>query len=266
MVYFTGFFFSISLHKAELPLLKAVKAYFGDIGSISKSQGNVLKYSVESQKKISNFIIPHFIKFPLQTQKGADFLLFNKIIQLIKTSKHLNYEGVKNILSIKGAINKGLSKELFNLFPNINIIGRPLIQVKETPNLNWIAGFVEAEGCFKVTILNKPNNRYQVLLVFQITQHSRDRNLLNILLTYFGCGMLEKDNRNSVYYFSVYKFLDNYDKIMPFFKKNHFIGKKALDFKDWCKIGEINRSGDHLTSEGLENIKKIRSKMNKGRE
>jgi hypothetical protein len=35
-----------------------------------------------------------------------------------------------------------------NFFPNINIIGRPLIQVKETPNLNWIAGFVEAEGFF----------------------------------------------------------------------------------------------------------------------
>jgi hypothetical protein len=190
------------------------------------------------------------------------FLLFNKIIQLIKTSEHLNYEGVKNILSIKGAINKGLSKELFNLFPKINIIGRPLIQVKETPNLNWIAGFVEAEGCFKITILNKPNNRYQVLLVFQITQHSRDRNLLNILLTYFGCGMLEKDIRNSVYYFSVYKFLDNYDKIMPFFKKNNFIGKKALDFKDWCKIGEIIRSGDHLTSEGLENIKKTKKPKN----
>ena len=47
--------FSISLHKAELPLLKAVKAYFGDIGSISKSQGNVLKYSVESQKKDFKF-------------------------------------------------------------------------------------------------------------------------------------------------------------------------------------------------------------------
>ena len=78
--------------------------------------------------------------------------------------------------------------------------------------------------------------------------------------------MLEKDNRKSVYYFSVYKFLDNYDKIMPFFKQNNFIGKKALDFKDWCKIGEIIKSGDHLTSEGLENIKKIRSKMNKGRE
>jgi LAGLIDADG DNA endonuclease family protein len=50
--------------------------------------------------------------------------------------------------------------------------------------------------------------------------------MLNILLTYFGCGMLEKDNRNSVYYFSVYKFLDNYDKIMPFFLKNNFIEKK----------------------------------------
>ncbi len=256
--------FSLALHKADLPILKAVQAYFGGIGSISHSQGDVLKYSV-SKKKISNFIIPHFTKFPLQTQKGADFILFNKVIQLIKASEHLNSEGVKKILSIKGAINKGLSDELLIAFPDIYIVGRPLIQVKETPNLKWIAGFVEAEGSFKVTIINRPNNRYQVLIVFQITQHGRDKQLLNILLNYFGCGTLEKDNRKSVYHFSVYKFSDNYDKIMPFFKQNNLVGKKALDFKDWCKIGEIIRSGDHLTPKGFQNIKEIRSEMNNGR-
>nr|YP_010835439.1 hypothetical protein QLP32_mgp06 [Perenniporia fraxinea]WFS78672.1 hypothetical protein [Perenniporia fraxinea] len=257
--------FSLALHKCDLPLLKSVQAYFGGIGSISKSQGDVLKYSVESQKKISKFIIPHFTNFPLQTQKGADFLFFNKVIQIIKVRGHLNYEGVKNIVSIKGAINKGLSEELLIAFPNINIVARPLIQVKKTPNLKWIAGFVEAEGCFKITISNKPNNRYQVLIVFQITQHSRDKPLLNILLNYFSCGRLEKDNRKSVIHFSVYKFSDNYGKIIPFFKRNNLVGQKSLNFKDWCLIGEIIRSGAHLTSKGLENIKNIRSGMNKGR-
>jgi len=92
----------------------------------------------------------------------------------------------------------------------------------------WIF-FLEAEGCFKVTILKKPNNRYQVLLEFQMTQHSKDRNLLNILLTYFGCGMLEKYNRNSVYYFSVYTFLDNYDKNSAL-KKRFFYRKKSFRF------------------------------------
>lgn len=89
--------------------------------------------------------------------------------------------------------------------------------------------------------------------------------MLNILLNYFGCGRLEKDNRKSVFHFSVYKFSDNYGKIIPFFKQNNLIGKKALNFKDWCQIGEIIKSGAHLTFKGLENIKKIKSKMNKGR-
>ena len=119
-----------------------------------------------------------------------------------------------------------------NAFPNIYVIGRPLIQVKETPNLKWIAGFVDAEGCFKVTISTKPNNKYQVLLVFQITQHSRDKQLLINLLNYFNCGILEKDFRKSVYSISVYKYSDNYDKIIPFFKKNNLVGKKSLDFKN----------------------------------
>lgn len=259
--------FSLSLHKSELPLLKAVQAYFGGVGSISHSHKNVLSYKVESQKIISEFIIPHFTKFPLQTQKGADFLLFNKVNQLIKANEHLlkDDEGVKNIVSIKGAMNLGLSEELVVAFPNISIVGRPLIQIKETPNLRWIAGFVDGEGCFKVTILKKKDNREQVLMVFQITQHSRDKHLLNILLNYFGCGILEKDNRKSVYHFSVYKFSDNYNNIMPFFKQNNIIAQKALDFNDWCQVGEIMKSGGHLTSKGLNEIKKIRSKMNKGR-
>lgn len=43
------------------------------------------------------------------------------------------------------------------------------------------------------------------------------------------------------------------------------MGIKSKDFKDWCKIAEIIKSGDHLTSVGLENIFKIRSGMNTGR-
>ena len=54
--------------------------------------------------------------------------------------------------------------------------------------------------------------------------------MLNILLNYFGYGTLEKDNRKSVYLFSVYKFSDNYDKIMPFFKQNNLVGKKSFRF------------------------------------
>ena len=48
-------------------------------------------------------------------------------------------------------------------------------------------------------------------------------------------------------------------------KKNNLVGKKALEFKDWCKIAEMMKSKDHLTPSGKELILNIKSGMNKGR-
>lgn len=181
--------------------------------------------------------------------------------------EHLQIEGLNKIVSIKGSINNGLTKDLMNAFPNITIVPRPLVQVTETPNSQWVAGFTSGEGCFKVNIFKRTTTKtgYGVLLVFQLTQHSRDKHLLDCLLNFFGCGKLEKDSRKSVFNLSVHRFGDNYEKIIPFFKQNKIVGIKYLDFKDWCEIAEIVKSGEHLTSAGLSIIKEIRSRMNKGR-
>jgi len=84
-------------------------------------------------------------------------------------------------------------------------------------------------------------------------------------ITYFGCGRIEKDSRNSGLYYSVYKFSDNYEKIIPFFKKHNIIGVKSEDFADWCKVAELIKTKDHLTSSGLDKIREIKSGMNVGR-
>jgi hypothetical protein len=48
-----------------------------------------------------------------------------------------------------------------------------LVQNKTVPDGQWIAGFTSAEGCFKITVVKRPNRKIdQVYLVFQITQHS----------------------------------------------------------------------------------------------
>jgi hypothetical protein len=38
-----------------------------------------------------------------------------------------------------------------------------------------------------------------------------------------------------------------------------------LDFKDFCKVVDLMSKGDHLTVEGLKEIKLIKSKINKSR-
>jgi hypothetical protein len=50
------------------------------------------------------------------------------------------------------------------------------------------------------------------------------------LITYFGCGIPppsggEKDPRGPSLNYSVYKFSENYEKIIPFFKKHKIVGK-----------------------------------------
>lgn len=70
----------------------------------------------------------------------------------------------------------------------------------------------------------------QVLLTFQLVQHSRDEQLMRSLIEYFGCGNVCKDKE--AFRYRVEVFSDNNEKIIPFFKKYNIAGVKAQDFKD----------------------------------
>jgi len=78
-------------------------------------------------KDISNVIIPNFDKFPLLTQKRADFELFKEVVDLINKKEHLTIEGLHKIVAIRGSINRGLSSELKRGFPDIVASGRPIV-------------------------------------------------------------------------------------------------------------------------------------------
>jgi hypothetical protein len=56
--------------------LEQIKAYFGDVGVIAKSEANnMCAFRVTSLKQIASAVLPHFALYPLKTQKGADFQL-----------------------------------------------------------------------------------------------------------------------------------------------------------------------------------------------
>jgi hypothetical protein len=59
--------------------------------------------------------------------------------------------------------------------------------------------------------------------------------------------------------------LDIIQIIIPFFKKYPIQGIKNLDFQDFCLAAELMKDKTHLTSEGLYQIKKIKSTMNSRR-
>jgi hypothetical protein len=38
-----------------------------------------------------------------------------------------------------------------------------------------------------------------------------------------------------------------------------------LDYLDWCKVAELMQNKEHLTASGLDQIRKIKAGINKGR-
>ena len=104
-----------------------------------------------------------------------------------------------------------------------------------------------------------------VQLNFQITQHSRDAELLKNLIEFLNCGSLKERKKGSAVYFDVVKFTDIKNKIVPFFLKYPILGIKYKDFVDFCKVVELMENKAHLTQEGLDQISKIKERMNTGR-
>jgi NADH:ubiquinone oxidoreductase subunit 6 (subunit J) len=260
-------YFSLQLHKRDLDLMYRIQSFFsaGNI-TVDKSRNSV-NYAVHSIEDLNNKIIPHFMEFPLLTQKHADFLLFKSIIDLMMCKEHLTIEGIRKILSFRASANSGLTDVLKESFPNIIPAKRPIVKVPKSIDPDWLVGFSEAEGCFSVVILKSKTYKsgFSVLLRFILAQHSRDTLLFNSIQEYLGCGIISQRSSQSLVCLTINKFSDNFNKIIPFFDKYPLQGNKKLDYLDFCKAAALVNDKTHLTDSGLELIREIKSGMNKGR-
>jgi len=127
--------FAIVLHDRDRALLEKVQLFFNGIGGIDQHGKSSSKYRVSSIKDIS-VILDHFDKYPLLTQKRANYLLFKRAFQLGLRKEHLTPVGFRELLSIKAAINLGFSDTLKEAFQDIIPVERPIVedQVISDPN------------------------------------------------------------------------------------------------------------------------------------
>lgn len=261
--------FSMGLHIKDLGLLTNIRDFFGVGQIIISKQGNVAIYQVQSVKDMVNVIIPHFNKYPLQTKKLIDFLLFKSIIEIIVKKEHLTEQGLIKINSILVSNNKKLNEEILKIYP-----ARPFDLIETSFSLNlenldphWLAGFVEGEGCFYVGIFKSESIKtgYSLKLRFSVNQHFKDEKLIISLTRIFKCGNIVISKNNSIIEFRVSSLKDLMEKIIPFFNKYPLYGAKRLEFEDFCKVVSMMNSKTHLTESGLEQIREIKSNMNRGR-
>ena len=130
----------------------------------------------------------------------------------------------------------------------------------------WITGFVDGEGCFHVGI--NPHAEmtagFQVLPEFTVVQHERDVQVLHALKAHFGCGVVRVNHGDRMAYRvrSVKHLLEH---IVPFFVKHPLKTGKNVDFLKFRDVLLLMEAGNHLTAEGIERIRSIAQRMNRGR-
>jgi hypothetical protein len=142
-------------------------------------------------------------------------------------------------------------------------------QQERLTTIGWLVGFVDGEGCFSCPVYRQRSMRlgWQVQPSFIVVQGESSRDVLEEMVTFFGCGKISVNRRNDNhredlcrYYVS--RFGDLRDVIVPFFQENPLRTAKRDNFAKFAMIIELMDHRRHLTVPGLIEIAEIAQTMN----
>lgn len=262
----------ITQNENSAKALYAIKEYFGcGVVKTDNKQTNTLKYQISSYKEINSILIPFLDKYPLLTSKRLNYLTFKKAINMMLNKEHLTVEGINKLQVLSQSMNKNRTfADKFNFCQNNNIDS--LI----TPQ--WIAGFVDGEGCFYFYIGKQTNTTILLQASLEIGQNPHDLAVLWGIKRYFNCGRIKPKSADIESYtlesaqaikglsrFIISNTSDIQNIIIPFFDKYSLLTNKSLDYLDWKELINMKLNKLHLTPDGLLKMKLIKSKMNAGR-
>lgn len=135
---------------------------------------------------------------------------------------------------------------------------------QERLSADWVVGFVDGEGCFFVGINRQPSMKlgWQVLPEFRVVQHEKDITILEQLQRFFGFGQVTTNHgdRKELRI----RGIEQLNKVVEFFKAHPLRTVKRSSFESFAEVIAIMNRGEHLTEDGLQRIKDLAGRMNRG--
>lgn len=259
--------FEINLHEKDKDILYKIQSFFG-VGAIyHRPDRKKSLYRVTNVNYINDIIIPHFINYPLISQKRRDFLLWCEVIKLILKKEHLTEKGFSDILSLYASINTGVSNKVSKIYPYIVPADRPTVLLPDNLNPEWVSGFVAGDGGFSIYV--KPAKDYilgeKVYCRFHIAQHSKDLELMKLFIKFFGCGNIRVRSNSLMCDYIVQDTTNLLKEILPHFDSYPVLNLKQEDYKCFKDCMIMLKLKQHLTQEGLNKIKSLNLEMNSNR-
>jgi hypothetical protein len=131
----------------------------------------------------------------------------------------------------------------------------------------YIAGYVDGEGCFSVTVNRNPTSRLKFQLVpeFHVSQNGDRREVLDLIQKRLSCGYVKRNGRKDrVMVFVVRRRHDLLTKVIPFFERTPLISSKQRDFEAFASVVKAMAQGEHLDEVGFARILETGLSMNGG--
>jgi Cytochrome C oxidase subunit II, transmembrane domain/LAGLIDADG endonuclease/Cytochrome C oxidase subunit II, periplasmic domain len=265
--------FGINLHVKDLPILLSFKDTLG-VGTVSTKE-KVTTYKVKTFKDLA-VIVNHFKLYPLVSSKYIVYQYWLQAYNVMATKEHFNSQGMTKLATLKNLTNFGLSESLKEAFPDLNIslIDTISSSFRGIPHGMWVAGFTSGDGSF-YTKMTQYKESFHTGCIFKITLHLKDTALLEGLYDFFSNYFpnisfnkyTSRTNKGigfskQTVSLTISNIRDIHNIIIPLFDIYPVLGVKHLDYNDFKKISNIILSKDHLSPEGLAQIKKIRNNMN----
>ena len=148
------------------------------------------------------------------------------------------------------------------------VLGKGQIRLIKKLNPQYIAGFIDGEGSFWVSIYRDETMKNKIFCraEFSIELRADDREILERIRKTLGCGKIYecKYERYGWYPHVKYKVsrLDEIAEILiPFLEKNPLQAKKAETFQYFKKIIQKRMNKEHLTKKGVKEITKLQGKI-----
>lgn len=276
--------FDIELPIRDLELLYLIRSFFNESGTISvrKSRKSAI-YQIRDLNSLMKEVIPHFNRYPLISQKQKDYKVFSMVLVPLLNNRQFSDRGIMKIVKLKSLLNWSAmtsspqserleEEELSSLHTKHrldNLGEASLLRVDydlHDITCDWLSGFISGDGCFFVNIykVKDCSTGYAVKLSISITQHLKDKVLMENIARILMCGSVYKHSKNTVVLkISTFKHLMG--TIIPLLEQYPIRGAKSRDFKDFCLIASKVQTKTHLRIEGLEEIRKIKLGMNSRR-
>ena len=284
-----SFTFGIGLHIDDLEVLKYIQKTL-QVGTIYiKSDMAELMVRRFDELKV---IIEIFDKSPLNSTKHLNFLSFKQAFELYTV------EGAS--LKDKSQLRERIEHIKSTMNNNRTDFSQPNRKYFITPN--WLLGFIEGDGCFRINSTKTKNSHIRLSFRLLIIQSTKDLALLLAIKNYINSLAVSPSSCNTFYqtisinlpdketerlqgdyvglYFSTNKDIIKQnekcnltvgnkdfikDILLPFFDRLTFYTKKELDYKDWKNIILMSEKGFHYTTEGIELLQSTLKQMNSNR-